>query len=142
MATEYPTTQNDWREITMNTKPIIELECEFRYEAAHSLPKVPPGHQCGRMHGHSYHLTVTVAGPIADDGFVTDFADIKSIVNLLVKQLDHYTLNDIEGLENPTVENQLVWFWDRLINVLPARLVELRLRETANNSATYRGTTE
>lgn len=123
----------------MTTTPIVELECEFRYEAAHRLPLVPPGHQCGRMHGHSYHLTVTVGGAVADDGFVCDFADVKNIVGVLTKQLDHYTLNDIAGLENPTVENQLVWFWERLASALPAELIELRLRETANNSATYRG---
>lgn len=92
------------------------------------------------MHGHSYHLTVTVAGPVADDGFVVDFADIKNKVAALVKQLDHHCLNDIPGLSNPTVELQLVWMWERLSDALPVRLVELRLRETSNNSATYRGT--
>lgn len=122
-----------------NSRPIVELECEFRYEAAHRLPLVRPGHQCGRMHGHSYHLTVVTSGPVADDGFVADFADIKDIVGALVKQLDHHTLNDIAGLDNPTVEIQLVWLWERLAHALPARLIELRLRETANNTATYRG---
>lgn len=124
------------------TRPIVQLECEFRYEAAHRLPLVPPGHQCGRMHGHSYHLTVTVAGAVADEGFVADFADIKDTVAPIIKQLDHHCLNDIPGLENPTVELQLVWMWQRLVNTLPAQLVELRLRETANNSATYRGTSQ
>lgn len=121
------------------TTPIVELECEFRYESAHRLPLVPAGHQCGRMHGHSYHLTVVVSGPVLNDGFVADFADIKDIVGVIVKQLDHHTLNDIPGLDNPTVEIQLVWIWERLYRALPAKLVELRLRETANNTATYRG---
>jgi 6-pyruvoyltetrahydropterin/6-carboxytetrahydropterin synthase len=115
---------------------IVDLECEFRYEAAHWLPFVPDDHQCGRMHGHSYHLTVVVRGPVKPDGFVVDFADVKSAVAPLVKQLDHHTLNDIWGLENPTVENQLVWLWNRLISI---DLVEIRLRETANNTAVYRG---
>lgn len=116
---------------------IVEISCEFRYEAAHWLPYVPEGHQCGRMHGHSYHLTVIVSGPIRRNGFVMDFAKIKDVVGGLIKQLDHRCLNDIRGLENPTVENQLVWFWDLLTLALP--ITELRLRETANNSATYRG---
>jgi 6-pyruvoyltetrahydropterin/6-carboxytetrahydropterin synthase len=91
------------------------------------------------MHGHSYHLTVVVDGPVDDIGFVCDFAEIKDIAGTLVKQLDHQCLNDIAGLENPTVEVQLVWMWRRLVKSLPARLVELRLRETANNTAVYRG---
>jgi len=114
----------------------VEIACEFDYEAAHWLPLVPEGHQCGRMHGHSYHLTVTIRGPVGLDGFVIDFADVKAAVLPLVKQLDHQTLNEIDGLDNPTVENQLVWFWDRL--PIPG-LFELHLRETRTNSATYRG---
>ena len=119
---------------------IVELVCEFRFESAHLLPMVPEGHKCGRMHGHSYHLSVVVHGPVRADGFVIDFGDVKAIVEPLIKRLDHHTLNDIEGLENPTVENQLVWLWEQLDGNLPG-LWELRLRETANNSATYRGTT-
>ena len=114
--------------------PTVEISCEFTYEAAHWLPHVPEGHQCGRMHGHSYHLIVTVAGPVHANGFVIDFADIKAVVKPIIASLDHRTLNDL--IDNPTVENQLVWLWDRIS--LPG-LAELRLRETATNSAVYRG---
>jgi 6-pyruvoyltetrahydropterin/6-carboxytetrahydropterin synthase len=112
---------------------IIELSCEFSYEAAHRLPYVPPGHKCAYMHGHSYHLTVTARGPVRDDGFVIDFADVKAAVNPVIDKLDHHCLNDI--LDNPTVENQLVWLWDNIDIELHA----LTLRETPRNSATYRG---
>ena len=116
---------------------IVELAIDFRYEAAHWLPLVPEGHQCGRMHGHSYKLTVSLRGPVKSDGFVVDFADVKNIVNPIVNKLDHQTLNDIEGLENPTVENQLIWLWDSCSEV--PFLHELRLKETDSNSAFYRG---
>lgn len=135
MAPERTDPQSD--RSTVN-KPIVELECEFRYEAAHWLPYVPGGHQCGRMHGHSYHLTVVIAGPVAANGFVIDFAYVKSAVKPLIDKLDHHTLNDVPGLDNPTVEVQLVWFWKALDVLLPG-LTELRLRETANNTAVYRG---
>lgn len=116
--------------------PIVEISSEFTYEAAHWLPHVPEGHQCGRMHGHSYHLTVTVAGPVGQDGFVVDFADVKRAVRPLISSLDHQTLIDL--LNNPTVESQLVWLWNGLYKALPG-LAELRLRETGTNSAVYRG---
>lgn len=119
--------------------PTVEISCEFTYEAAHWLPHVPEGHQCGRMHGHSYHLTVTVAGSVRADGFVIDFADVKRAVQPLISSMDHQLLNDL--IDNPTVEWQLVWLWDALIADLPG-LVELRLRETTTNSAVYRGQTE
>lgn len=120
--------------------PCVEVSCTFRYEAAHWLPNVPADHQCRRMHGHSYCLTVTVRGPIRANGFVIDFADIKAAVNPVVARLDHQTLNEV-GLPNPTVENQLVWLWHE-ISIDLLSLHELRLQETATNSATYRGETE
>ena len=32
----------------------VELTREYRFEAAHRLPQVPPDHKCFRMHGHSF----------------------------------------------------------------------------------------
>ena len=114
----------------------MRITTEFHFDAAHRLPMVPPGHKCGRLHGHTYRVLVTVDGPVRGDGFVIDFADVKAIVDPLIKQFDHYYLNDIPGLENPTVEGQLEWLWQR-IN-LPD-LVELTMFEGLTNSATYRG---
>ena len=36
----------------------VELTKEYRFEAAHRLPRVPAGHKCARMHGHSYKVEV------------------------------------------------------------------------------------
>ena len=38
------------------------LERTYRFEAAHQLPEVPPGHECARMHGHSYLVEVVIEG--------------------------------------------------------------------------------
>jgi 6-pyruvoyltetrahydropterin/6-carboxytetrahydropterin synthase len=114
----------------------MEISCEFHYDAAHYLPNVSEGHKCGRLHGHTYYLTVTVRGPVHDDGFVIDFAEIKAAVNPVVDQLDHYCLNDIPGLDSPTVEVQLLWLWERI--ELP-NLYELQLREGSSNNCVYRG---
>lgn len=112
----------------------MQLTCDVHYDAAHYLPYVPEGHKCGRMHGHTYQLTVVVEGPLQADGFVADFADIKTEIAPLIHQLDHYLLNDV--VANPTVENQLIWLWHRI--KLPG-LTELRLREGLSNAAIYRG---
>ena len=115
----------------------MKLSCEFHYDAAHFLPKVPDGHKCGRLHGHTYILTVTVDGPVRDDGFIVDFADVKQIIEPVIKELDHRLLNDVPGLENPTVEVQLEWLWHRI--ALPD-LAELTLQEGRSNAASYCGT--
>lgn len=116
----------------------MRITCEFHYDSAHRLPYVPEGHKCGRLHGHTYVLTVTLEGPVASDGFVIDFGDVKEVVKPLIDRVDHHFLNEIDGLENPTVEVQLPWFWQQIKPSLPY-LSELALREGLHNSATYSG---
>lgn len=112
----------------------MKISRDFHYDSAHLLLHVPEGHKCGRLHGHTYILTVTVQGPVDDVGWVMDFADVDSMVKPLVDALDHRYLNEI--IDNPTVENQLLWLWDKMS--LPG-LCELRLQEGLNNSACYTG---
>src|SRR5262245_16944856 len=53
------------------------LERTYRFEAAHFLPRVPEGHKCARMHGHSYVISIAVEGEIDPDrGWLMDFAEI------------------------------------------------------------------
>lgn len=114
----------------------MRVTTEFHYDAAHRLPLLPDTHKCSRLHGHTYRLLVTVDGDVGMDGFVIDFADVKAAVDPLITQLDHYYLNGIPGLDNPTVEVQLEWLWER---ITLAGLTELTLFEGLTNSATYRG---
>lgn len=120
----------------------MEVYHESRFEAAHLLPHVPEGHKCGRLHGHSFRVRVSVDGPVDQDtGWVMDFADIKAAFLPLLQQLDHYYLNEIEGLENPTSEVLAAWIWKRLRKSLP-RLSSVSVRETCNSGCTYRGENE
>lgn len=117
----------------------MEIYKEFTFEAAHRLPNVAPGHKCGRLHGHSFKALVYVDGPVGEEtGWVVDFADIKAAFKPLFEQLDHYYLNDIEGLENPTSEVLAKWLWDRLQPSLP-NLSRVLVNETCNTGCEYRG---
>lgn len=117
----------------------MEIFREFTFEAAHRLPRVPEGHKCARLHGHSYTVTVLVEAPVDPEaGWVMDFGDIKQAFKPIDAQLDHYYLNDIEGLENPTSENLARWIWDRMTAELPA-LSAITVRETCTSGCTYRG---
>ncbi len=117
----------------------MEIFKEFSFEAAHRLPNVPEGHKCARLHGHSFLVRIVVAGDVGEDsGWVMDFADISAAFNPVWKQLDHYYLNDIEGLENPTSENIAVWIWQRLQPELP-QLKAIEIRETCTSGCRYEG---
>ena len=112
--------------------PDLAITKAFKFEAAHVLP-MHPG-KCSRVHGHSYRLEVTVAGPIGDDGMVIDFDDFSERVHrAVIDRLDHRMLNDV--VENPTVELVALacWAWLTEADFAPARLT---LHETASNSAT------
>ncbi|MEP9352021.1 6-carboxytetrahydropterin synthase QueD [Xanthobacter sp. KR7-65] len=109
----------------------------FTFEAAHFLPNVPETHRCRRMHGHSYRVDLTLEGPVDPvTGFVVDFFDVENAFGPLLKQLDHYCLNDIAGLENPTAEIIAGWIWTRMKPELPA-LARVRVYETPMSFADY-----
>jgi 6-pyruvoyltetrahydropterin/6-carboxytetrahydropterin synthase len=117
----------------------MEIFKEFGFEAAHRLPNVPPAHKCARLHGHSFRVEVHVRGELDPHlGWVMDFADLKSAVKPVINQLDHYYLNEIPGLENPTSEVLARWLWARLQPGLPT-LTRIVVRETCTSGCTYRG---
>ncbi|HEY3055669.1 MAG TPA: 6-carboxytetrahydropterin synthase QueD [Thermoanaerobaculia bacterium] len=118
---------------------VIELVKDFRFEAAHFLPNVPEGHKCRRTHGHSFRGEVAVRGEIdAKTGWLIDFADLKRAVDPIVKRLDHYLLNEVEGLENPTSELLSVWIWTQLAPALPM-LYRITIEETCTSRCHYYG---
>ncbi len=118
----------------------VELAREFRFEAAHRLPMVPPEHKCHRLHGHSFVVEVTVAGEVDPRlGWLLDYAEITAVVEpLLKRELDHRVLNDVPGLENPTSEVLAGWLWERLAGRLPG-LAAITVHETCAARCTYRG---
>jgi 6-pyruvoyltetrahydropterin/6-carboxytetrahydropterin synthase len=118
----------------------MELYKEFTFEAAHRLPNVAPEHKCARLHGHSYRVIVHVSGEVdPQSGMVMDFADIKAAFKpIVVDQLDHYYLNEVEGLENPTSENLAQWIWQRLQPRL-SQLSAVEVRETCSSGVLYKG---
>ena len=116
----------------------MEVYKEFTFESAHRLPNVPDGHKCGRLHGHSYWVKITIEGEVGEEtGWVQDFADLKEAFKPLHDRLDHNYLNEIPGLENPTSEVLAEWIWRSLEGVLPL-LVAVEVKETCTSGCVYR----
>ncbi len=117
----------------------VQLVKSITFEAAHYLPSFPEGHKCRRMHGHSFRVEIKVAGEIPESEYhLIDYGEIMEIVEPLRKRLDHYCLNEIEGLENPTSEMIAKWLWDRLRPELSLR-DEIVVDETCTSRCVYRG---
>jgi len=117
----------------------VRLTKDFMFEAAQTLPCAPEGHKCRQMHGHSFKVEVVVAGECDPKlGWLMDYADISAAFKPIWQRLDHFYLNNIPGLKNPTSENLAVWIWQRLKPRLPL-LTEVVVAETCQSRCVYRG---
>jgi len=138
----------------------------FHYEMAHALHRYDGA--CANIHGHSYRLEVTVTGPVITDatnpkcGMIMDFGDLKQIVQAnVLDKFDHaLVLNSaVKNVETwhaaslqsqfgniifvdyqPTNENLLVDFAQRIKSALPphVKLLQLRMYETNSSFAELR----
>jgi 6-pyruvoyltetrahydropterin/6-carboxytetrahydropterin synthase len=103
----------------------------YQFESAHRLPRVAPGHKCGRMHGHGFAVVLHAQA--------ADPRGLDALWAPLQRQLHHACLNDIPGLENPTSELLASWIWAQLRPGLPA-LRWVTVFETATCGAHFDGT--
>jgi 6-pyruvoyltetrahydropterin/6-carboxytetrahydropterin synthase len=91
-------------------------------------------------------MEVTVGGDVArDTGMVMDLKKLKDLLEQeIIDRVDHKNFNvDVDFMRGiiPTAENMVVSFWNLLEPLMPAgtKLIEVRLWETDNNVAYYRG---
>ena len=117
----------------------VRLSHAFSFEASHRLDHLGPNHPCFPLHGHSYRVTITVEGEVdLVTGFLIDYAELKRIVQPIIKQLDHTHLNDVSGLSLSTTEHIVHWLWKNLKPTLPI-LDEIAISETPATACIYRG---
>jgi 6-pyruvoyltetrahydropterin/6-carboxytetrahydropterin synthase len=92
----------------------FQLWKDFHFEAAHQLTKVPAGHQCARMHGHSYCIRVHCEGVLDPErDWVVDYGEIARVVRPIIEKLDHTFLNHHIPLET-TAENLAWWIMNQI----------------------------
>jgi 6-pyruvoyltetrahydropterin/6-carboxytetrahydropterin synthase len=98
------------------TDPVFEITKAAAFDAAHRLPAGgPQGSPNTRLHGHSFRVEATVRGiakpPV---GWVEDLGELEAALKAIASELDHGLLNDLPGLESPTLEALCVHFAARL----------------------------
>jgi len=140
----------------------IRISRKFSFEMAHALHNYQG--PCKNIHGHTYHFCVTLLGfplqkqGLSNDGMITDFGNIKRIVNeTIIDKFDHsLVLNSASPLSNskeikdecekhillsfqPTCENLLIYFVSLLRKEFKngTELISARLDETTNAFAEW-----
>lgn len=85
---------------------MYEVMVESNFSAAHQLRDY--NGKCENIHGHNWKVQVWIRGKsLQPNGILIDFYELKEILDLAVKQLDHSNLNELEIFKtrNPTAEN-------------------------------------
>jgi 6-pyruvoyltetrahydropterin/6-carboxytetrahydropterin synthase len=96
---------------------MVEAYKQFTFEAAHALPPH------SGLHGHTFRIDVVFSGePDPEFGWCENLDAADERVREVWKVLDHSCLNEIEGLEKPSLENLARWIWDRLAVSFPDTL--------------------
>jgi len=120
--------------------PLLEICYEFGFDAAHRFTRLPRGHKYRGLHGHSFRVEVAIRGTaLPPHGFVTDFAKLEAACRRLHDRLDHALLNEIKGLENPSLENVCLWIWHWLILRFPKLARVTVRRDSLGQSCSYQG---
>jgi len=113
----------------------MEIVKAFSFEAAHHFTHMPEGHGYQRLHGHSYQVEVGIAGtPDPATGWIADLGGVAREMEAVREQLDHNLLNEVEGLENPSLENIAVWIARELGKAFPG-LAWVRVGRPSCNEA-------
>ena len=71
-------------------------------------------------------------------GWVYDHSCISRAMEPILEILDHAYLNEIEGLQNPTIENTAAWIWKKLEKSCLG-VCEIIIHETPTARCIYRG---
>ncbi len=144
-----------------NNMSKIRVTKVFIFDMAHALD----GYNglCKNIHGHTYHLRVTVSGSVhnddkqPDNGMVIDFGNLKQLVREeILDKFDHsLVLKDTSAFLQsgsipsgeklirtpfqPSCENLLIHFVSAIEHTLPpeVRLVAMRLDETPTSYAEW-----
>ncbi len=121
---------------------MFDLSVDSHFAAAHRLRGYAG--DCGRLHGHTWGVTVAVgARENTDLGMAVDFKTISARLDEIISRFDHQTLNDLPEFteQNPTAENIARLIFERLsasLNTGNIRVLSTTVAESARYRVTYR----
>jgi len=122
----------------------MEVTRVFKWHAAHNLC-LPYSSKCTNLHGHTYRVEITFAGPLNKEGMVVDFGEIEEIGQEV--SFDHQLVNDIPYFRenNPTAENMVLYLKQEIEKLLEGTgyedevyVKQVKVWETDNSYAVKR----
>jgi 6-pyruvoyltetrahydropterin/6-carboxytetrahydropterin synthase len=103
-----------------HSNDIFDLSQRFYFEAAHTLNRSYETEGSLRIHGHTYEAEVTVTGsPDLQSGMLVDLAILRKEIERVRAMLDHRLLDEVEGLEQATLENLTIFIRNQMRTTFP-----------------------
>jgi 6-pyruvoyltetrahydropterin/6-carboxytetrahydropterin synthase len=91
----------------------VETYKQFTFEAAHQTPPF------SGLHGHSFVVCVYLQGePDPVYGWSHNLDEVEGVITNVKRKIDHKYLNDVAGLEVPTLENLTRWLFNEFSSAL------------------------
>jgi 6-pyruvoyltetrahydropterin/6-carboxytetrahydropterin synthase len=121
-----------------------ELTKSFGFEAAHAISGTTRGAASEEVHGHSFRAEIALRGkPHPATGMMVDLGRLEQRVAEIKKLLDHKFLNNVAGLEKPTLEHLAVFIFERARPAGDESAAELTrvtvFRDSCNEACSYFG---
>ena len=118
----------------------MEIAYRFGFDAAHRFDGFPEGHPYRGIHGHSFQVEIAIEGePDPATGFVADLGEVERVCAQVRGELDHRMLNEIAGLERPSLENLCLHIWSALRARFPGLARVTVRRDSCGQGCTYTG---
>jgi len=112
----------------MPTTMKFTVSQRFFFDAAHTLERQIETESSRRIHGHTYHGEVWLSGQRdPSTGMVVDLGLLRQALNAVRERLDHHLLDEVPGLQAPTLENLCVFIAEALGPQLRRSLVRVRV---------------
>lgn len=115
---------------------LVETYKEFNFEAAHATPPY------SGMHGHSFKVCVHIVGePDPVYGWPVSLYDLNQSIDAIKAKVGDTVLNDVPGLEVPSLENLAKWIYNEMKPAFPNldRITVSRGFEGQGEGCIYRG---
>lgn len=114
---------------------LFTVSQRFFFDAAHTLNREIEIEGSRRIHGHTYHAEVWLAGPRdPQTGMVIDLGHLRLRLGEVRERLDHHMLDEVPDLGAPTLENLCLFIANALPDLGP-QLTRVRVWRDAVGDA-------
>ena len=114
---------------------LFTVSQRFFFDATHTLHRQIETEGSRRIHGHTYHAEVWLAGPRdPQTGMVIDLGHLRQRLGEVRERLDHHMLDEVPGLGAPTLENLCLFIANALPDLGP-QLTRVRVWRDAVGDA-------